>query len=138
MAVPDRWWKRIKRSPATPETKVSVRGIGEQGERLAQEYLAQRQLVLVERNYRCAFGEIDLIMRDRDCLVFVEVKQRKNALYGSPLEMISAKKQQKLRRTAEHYISHHKISSHQAMRFDAVGITTGGATESVQWVQNAF
>lgn len=138
MAGLDLWRKLTKQQKDARSMKITQRGIGDQGERLAQEYLANRQLTLVETNYRCLFGEIDIIMRDADCLVFVEVKQRKNTLYGSPLEMVSARKQEKLRRAAEHYITQHKISGHQAMRFDVVGIVAGGAAESVQWVQNAF
>lgn len=118
--------------------RITQREIGDDGEQLAEKYLTDRRLTLIERNYRCFFGEIDLIMRDCDCLVFIEVKQRKNTRYGSPLEMVSLRKKEKLRRTAEHYIAHHKISSHQAMRFDVVGIIASGAATSVQWVQNAF
>lgn len=138
MAGLDHWWKRINKLPGKPRSVSIQRGIGDQGERLALTYLTQHKLTLVECNYRCVFGEIDLIMRDRDCLVFVEVKQRKSSHYGSPLEMISVKKQQKLRRTAEHYISQRKLSSHQALRFDAVGIIAGTTIESINWVQNAF
>lgn len=138
MAGPDLWQTLIKRLPLRRNRIMTQRNIGDVGERRAQIYLCERNLALVECNYRCLFGEIDLIMRDRDCLVFVEVKQRKHSRYGSPLEMVTAKKQEKLRRSAEHYIATKKISPHQAMRFDVVGIIADATTESVQWVQNAF
>jgi putative endonuclease len=88
-------------------------------------------------------GEIDLIMRDQDCLVFVEVKQRKHSRFGTPLEMVSLQKQHKLRRSVAHYLNHHHLVEHrQALRFDAVGITADQTStawqDSVEWVQNAF
>ena len=113
--------------------------IGAQGERCAEAYLCQQQLHLVMRNYRCTYGEIDLVMRDNDYLVFVEVKQRKHARFGSPLEMVSIQKQNKLRLTAQHYIATHKVPTQQAMRFDVVGIIgPPGNSSNIEWVQNAF
>lgn len=140
MAGRDLWQRLINRLPMIRKPSATQRNIGDMGERRAQEYLCAQQLTLVECNYRCQFGEIDLIMHDRECLVFVEVKQRKHSRYGSPLEMVSLKKQQKLRRSAEHYITHKNLShSHQPMRFDVVGIIANAdIEESVQWVQNAF
>lgn len=132
-------WQRQTEDPPTHATMSSTQQhIGSTGERRAQQYLAERQLSLVTANYRCRYGEIDLIMRHDDCLVFVEVKQRKHARFGSPLEMVSLSKQTKLRRAAEHYIIKNAVSNHQAMRFDVVGIIAGGSDETVEWVQNAF
>lgn len=140
MAGRDLWQRLSSHLPMIRKPGMTQRGIGDQGERRAQEYLCTRQLTLVETNYRCPFGEIDLVMRDRDCLVFVEVKRRKHSRYGSPLEMVSLTKQQKLRRSAEHYITQKNLShNHQPMRFDVVGIIANAdVEESVQWVQNAF
>lgn len=138
MDARDLWRKLIKRSRQNPLMKGSGHTIGDAGERCAAQYLAQRGLSLMESNYRCRHGEIDLIMRDNDCIVLVEVKQRKHARFGSPLEMVSVTKQEKLRLAAQHYIAANKISAHQSMRFDVVGILSGGVEPTVQWVQNAF
>lgn len=132
-------WQRRTKDPQRHAAMTSTQQhIGSSGERRAQQYLAERQMSLVTANYRCRYGEIDLIMRHGDCLVFVEVKQRKHARFGSPLEMVTLGKQTKLRRAAEHYIIKNAISGHQAMRFDVVGIIAGGSDETVEWVQNAF
>jgi putative endonuclease len=126
--------------PIHQPQNVSMLTTGELGEKRALDYLSEHKLTLVQKNYRCLFGEIDLIMRDQDCLVFVEVKRRKHNRYGSPLEMVSVKKQEKLRRTAQHYINQHKLSQQQqAMRFDVIGIVADATREtSVDWIQNAF
>lgn len=112
--------------------------IGRSGESLAQTYLCERGLVPVEINYLCKLGEIDLVMRHGDTLVFVEVRQRRNTLYGSPLETVSVAKQHKLRRAAEHYLLARRIPHNQALRFDVVGIVGSGAGAQIDWVQNAF
>lgn len=111
---------------------------GFDAERLAAEFLLGHGLRLVTSNYLCQLGEIDLIMQHGQTLVFVEVKQRKNSLYGSPFETISYSKQKKLRKTAQHYIMSHAISSHQSMRFDAVGLLGIPPSVHIEWLQNAF
>jgi putative endonuclease len=111
---------------------------GKKGEEQACDYLCRQGLVHLESNYLCKIGEIDLVMRHGDTLIFVEVRQRKNNLYGSPLETVSAAKKHKLRRTAEHFLLVRKISARQALRFDVVGIVGTGADAQIDWVQNAF
>lgn len=138
MDARDLWRKLIKPPRKVMMKKRSGHTIGDQGERHAEEYLTQRGLSLIECNYRCRYGEIDLIMREHDYIVFVEVKQRKHARFGSPLEMVSPSKQEKLRLAAQHYIASNKVSAHQPMRFDVVGIVSGTVKPDVQWVQNAF
>jgi putative endonuclease len=137
---PRRQSNRSPSRPTPPLQNVTMLTTGELGEQRALDYLSEHGLTLVEKNYRCLFGEIDLIMRDQNCLVFVEVKRRKHNRYGSPLEMVSVKKQEKLRRTAQHYINQHKLSQQQqAMRFDVIGIVADATHEtSVDWIQNAF
>jgi len=112
--------------------------IGFRGEEQAKDYLCNRGMVHLESNYLCKIGEIDLVMREGNTLVFVEVRQRKNNLYGSPLETVTAAKQRKLRRTAEHFLVVRKVSPHQALRFDVVGIVGTGTGAQIDWVQNAF
>ncbi|HEY0665469.1 MAG TPA: YraN family protein [Gallionella sp.] len=78
---------------------------GAQAEQWAVQYLAHQGLRLVEQNYRSRFGEIDLIMRDGEVLVFVEVHMRRNAGYGGAAASIDAHKQQRIIRTAQQYLA---------------------------------
>lgn len=120
---------------APPLSRLSI---GRSGEQRAERYLCDRGLRLVARNHRCVQGEIDLIMRDGETLVFVEVRRRKNTDYGSPLETVSSAKQRKLIAAAQHFVASQKISSRQAQRFDVIGIVNDGNDETIEWIQNAF
>ncbi len=113
---------------------------GQAAEQYAVDYLLARGLKLVERNYRCKAGEVDLIMREQDTLVFVEVRFRKSNQYGSPLATITAAKQNRIRRTAQLYIKSRALGS-PAMRFDAIGLSPSARAASdyaVNWCKNAF
>ncbi|MCW9022255.1 MAG: YraN family protein, partial [Sedimenticola sp.] len=77
---------------------------GNEAEQLAQRYLEQRGLRTLERNYRCKMGEIDIIMKDQDSLVFVEVRYRKQNAFGSAAESVTTTKQKKIIRAAYHYL----------------------------------
>lgn len=107
---------------------------GKAAEALAAAYLQQRGLQLLERNYLCRFGEIDLIMRDGSELVFVEVRLRTNAKFGGAGASITSSKQQKLARTAQHYLMQHGDAP---CRFDAVLLGSLDATD-LQWLKNAI
>ena len=109
---------------------------GSQAELQACEYLLARGLKLVEKNYRCKRGEIDLIMRDGNSLVFVEVRYRKNFDYGGAAASITAKKQEKLQLTALHYMQHR--SGQCNVRFDVIAITGTGRQQQLEWISNAF
>lgn len=109
---------------------------GQQAEQLACDYLLQQGLTLVERNYYCRMGEIDLIMQHQNSLVFIEVRYRKNNLFGGAAESITTKKQDKLQKTALHYIQQHK--SRQNTRFDVVAITGLQPEQILEWIQNVF
>jgi len=112
--------------------------IGRSGEARAERYLCERGMQLVARNYRCAMGEIDLVMRDGPTLVFVEVRCRARLDYGSPLETVSAAKQRKLTAAAQHFLVAQRVPSRQALRFDVVGIVSSGSDETLDWIRNAF
>lgn len=112
---------------------------GDAAEGQALQWLLQRGLVLVERNYRVARGpharggEIDLIMRERDgTLVFVEVRARSAATHGGAAASVTASKQRSLVLAAQHYLQ--RCASLPACRFDVVAIDAG----QVQWLQGAF
>lgn len=93
---------------------------GAWGEALAAEYLRKRGYQLVASGYRCRFGEIDLIVKDRKHLVFVEVKLRKSAQFAQALEYVDGRKQDRLRTTASIYLSENPTSLQP--RFDVVEI----------------
>lgn len=112
--------------------------IGIEGEQSAEMHLCKQGFVLIARNYRCSSGEIDLIMQDKDTLVFVEVKRRKTMTYGSPLEAISLNKQQKIISAAQQYMLTNHVHPQQKIRFDAVGIIKNKDIEHIQWIPNAF
>lgn len=109
---------------------------GKAAEDLALTYLTNKGLKLVERNYSCRRGEIDLIMEDNRTLIFIEVRYRKTNTYGSALESITPQKQAKLITCASHYLTQQKIN--KPTRFDAIAVSPGRDTMTVEWVPDAF
>jgi putative endonuclease len=107
---------------------------GNTAEQLAATFLQKKGLTLLERNFRCAHGEIDLIMRDGKTLVFVEVRLRSNTNFGGAAMSITRSKQQKLTRTAERYL---QIHGDTTCRFDAI-LMQSADLNAVEWIQNAF
>ncbi len=110
---------------------------GQEGERIAERYLSKKGYRLVERNYRCPVGEVDLIVLDRRVIVFVEVKTRRHERFGVPLESVHPRKQQKMIKAALWFLSDHKLHERDA-RFDVVGISFGGQEPVVEHIENAF
>ena len=111
---------------------------GHKAEELACTRLQQQGLRLSARNYRSPYGEIDLIMQERDTLVFVEVRYRSNADFGTPAETVDTRKQARLRATAEHYLQNTPRASKKACRFDIVAITGDGEHGDFCWLRNVF
>lgn len=107
---------------------------GRNAEEAAAAYLQKQGLKLLERNYHCRFGEIDLVMRDRDTIVFVEVRARRSSAYGGAAASITAAKREKLIAAARHYLSGR--ASVPACRFDAVLIE--GEPARIEWLRSAF
>lgn len=112
--------------------------LGPRGENIAVSYLQKQGYTVLVRNYRQRIGEIDIVAEDGDCLVFVEVKTRKNDQYGNPLEAVDIRKQRKLSRIALDYISRHKKENQNA-RFDVVAVQLQQeSAPEVQHIKNAF
>lgn len=112
---------------------------GNQAETLARHYLERQGLEFHSSNFQCKTGEIDLIMSDRNTLVFVEVRFRKNTQLGTPLETVTRGKQRKLTRTANFYLQQAFGNRWPACRFDVVGISGElDANPDIAWVPNAF
>jgi len=107
---------------------------GEQGEAQAAEFLRSKGLTIAARNYTCRFGEIDLIARDGDVIVFVEVRSRAGNAFGGAAASITAAKQAKLLKTACHYLA--TLQPTPPCRFDAVLLT--GDPPHIEWLRNAI
>lgn len=108
---------------------------GKEAERWAAEYLQQQGLLLVTQNFRSRLGEIDLVMRDGDTLVFVEVRQRRNADFGGAAASVDMKKQKKLIRAAQFYLA--RLHHMPPCRFDVVLMDDDKGLHA-QWIRNAF
>jgi putative endonuclease len=111
--------------------------LGKEGERVAEQYLKHKGYKLVERNYRCSVGELDLIVLDRRVVVFVEVKTRSGHGFGSPLEAVEFHKQRKMIQAAQYFLSEKRLHQRDA-RFDVVGISWPGREPVVEHIENAF
>ncbi|OUS30544.1 YraN family protein [Thalassotalea sp. 42_200_T64] len=108
-------------------------------EQAALNYLLEHRLILIEKNFQCRLGEIDLIMQDRQTLVFVEVKYRKSTHFGDPLEMVSRTKQQKICKTAQVFLQKQGMNEYNTYcRFDVVSIKGPSASTEITWLKNAF
>ena len=108
---------------------------GRDAEDEALRHLQSAGLELVAKNYRCRWGEIDLIVRDRQCLVFVEVRYRRNRRFGGAAESVDGRKQHKVIRTAQTFLSQNPKWSDYPARFDIVAIEE---LRAVEWIRNAF
>ncbi len=102
-------------------------------EALAESYLAGRGLTVVARNYRCRFGEIDLIVRDGDVVVFVEVRLRRSSAFGGARASIDYRKQRKLVATAQHFLSRQRATPR--CRFDAILLDSLDVGR-IEWLQD--
>jgi len=112
--------------------QTTKQAAGNRGEDDALAHLARHGLQLVERNFRCKPGEIDLIMRDGDSLVFVEVRQRASASHGGAAASITPAKQKRLVRAAQLYLQRYRRLP--PCRFDVVAIEAG----QLHWLRNVL
>jgi putative endonuclease len=126
MRTISKWRARINAVTVAQETGASA-------ENKACAYLQQQSLQLITRNFRCKMGEIDLIMQDKNELVFVEVRCRNNSFFGGGLDSITDSKQKKLIKAASFYLQQKRLTE-IACRFDAVAISAN----TIEWIKNAF
>ncbi|WP_444677297.1 YraN family protein [Halomonas sp. E19] len=117
-------------------SSADARARGSQIERLAADWLVARGLVLLAANQQCKGGELDLVMRDGETLVFVEVRHRADSRHGHPLETITATKQRRLIHAARFYLARNRLSC--PCRFDALAVTGTPPALDFDWVQSAF
>ncbi len=125
------------------EVKQQARLQGQVIEALAAEYLRQRGITIVETNMTCRHGEIDIIARQDQTLIFVEVRYRRRPQFGSGAETVTWGKQQKLVKTAQVYLQEKHLTNSVNCRFDVISV--GPAAESddnrpyqFNWIPNAF
>jgi putative endonuclease len=111
--------------------------LGEWGEKRAVKYLEKRGFVILQSNFRCRVGEIDIVARDGDELVFAEVKTRADLLYGLPCEAVTERKQKQLARVAEVYLAGQSRAD-MRLRFDVIEILICGGRAWIRHTRGAF
>ncbi len=113
-------------------------GRGRWAERVARDFLSSRGLEPLCENYRFKGGEIDLIMRDGDTIVFVEVRYRSRSGFGDGVESITGRKQKRVIATAMHYLQHTEALAQQPCRFDVIAVSNEMQRHDVEWIPDAF
>jgi len=119
-------------------TKPTHLVTGSEAEFRACEYLTQQGLQLKQANYRCKMGEIDLIMRDNDYYVFIEVRYRRQDSHGDGAASINTHKQQKLIRAAQQYLQTHELTEKVMCRFDVISLDAATTDNKIEWIKDAF
>lgn len=117
---------------------MDKRNTGNKYEDLACEYLLDQGCQILERNFKSKTGEIDIIIKDNDYIVFIEVKYRAGSEYGQALEAVNFTKQKKICRVSDFYRLKNNIDEYSLVRFDVIAIDFNGNGAQIQWLQNAF
>ncbi len=116
--------------------------VGRFGEQVAAEHLQARGLVVLDRNWRCRDGELDIVARDGDALVFVEVKTRSSLAYGGPADAVDRRKAARIRRLAVQWIAHRRAGGEPefwaAIRFDVVAVVRASPGVQVRHLAGVF
>ena len=116
----------------------SIKQVGDRGENIAVDYLLNQNFEIIETNYRYGHGEIDIVAKERDVLVFVEVKTRKNLEFGYPVQAITKNKQRQVRKIAEAYLYEKKIIDTDC-RIDVIAILfRKDLPPKITHIKNAF
>lgn len=112
--------------------------LGQKGEKQAAKYLKKKGYKLVTANYRCQYGEIDLIAKDADILIFVEVKTRTSTDFGDPAAAVDYRKQKQISKVAHHYLVTHHNDDVDA-RFDVISVlSANGKKTEIEHIIDAF
>ncbi|MTI96048.1 MAG: YraN family protein [Firmicutes bacterium] len=107
------------------------------GEKMAEKAAIERGYQILNRNYRCRWGEIDLVLKSNDIVIFAEVKTRSTNRFGAPHEAVTPAKQRQLQKLGRWYASENNLKGFN-FRFDVVAIMTDDAGISLRWYENAF
>jgi putative endonuclease len=111
--------------------------LGKKGEELAIRFLKKKGYRMIEKNYVCKMGEMDLIAREKDTLVFIEVKTRTSTTFGPPQLAVNPKKQSQMSKVALHFLKEKRLEDVKA-RFDVVAILLGPKGEEIELINDAF
>ena len=111
--------------------------VGKKGESIAVKHLKKNGYKILEQNYRTKLGEIDIVAKEKDTIVFVEVKARRSDRFGSPKWAVTLKKQRKISMVALHYLKS-KNQTREKARFDVVAIRLTSEGPGIEIVKNAF
>jgi putative endonuclease len=114
-----------------------LHAVGKAGEEAAVQYLCQQGYQILERNYRCRFGEIDLIARDGQTLAFIEVKTRRSQRFGPPAAAVTIEKQRHLIKASQVYL-HQKRKADEICRFDVLTIEVNSQASCIELIKDAF
>ena len=119
--------------------RLSKKQLGAHGESAAAAYLRQQGYIVLDRNWRCRSGEIDIVAADGELLVFVEVRTRSSTGFGTPAESVDYRKQRQVMETAQVYLMHKKEHERQ-IRFDVVSVMsdTMGNVSAIDHIRSAF
>jgi len=117
---------------------MNKREYGAQLELFARAQLENQGCKIIESNYLCKLGEIDIIAQDKDSLIFVEVRYRKKNAYGGAGASVDRKKQQKIIRTASLYLQKKNITNKVSCRFDVFAIQGDSGRLTYDWIKDAF
>lgn len=121
-----------------PDQSAGNINVGKRGEEIAVKYLRERKYAIVDRNYRCKCGEVDIIARDGKTVVFIEVKTRRNDSFGPPQLSVTNFKQRQISKAALMYLSSKKLKDVPA-RFDVIAICLREQEKPlVEHIENAF
>lgn len=107
---------------------------GNLAEKKACDFLQKQGLQLITQNFRCRLGEVDLIMRDQEHIVFVEVRSRSRIDYGTPIESVTVRKQTKILKTSIYFLQQRNWLNKVNFRFDIIGVNNN----QFEWIKNAF
>lgn len=118
--------------------RANTGSVGRRAEKLALDYLKAQGLAEITRNFRCRMGEVDLVMRDGDCLVFAEVRFRSENRFASATGSVDHHKQRKIIRTAAAFLGRYSQFSDCTVRFDVIGLDHSGGQTDVRWIRDAF
>ena len=116
---------------------VKTKTLGEKGEDIAAAFLEKKGYHILFRNYKCSFGEIDIIAKHKKTLSFIEVKTRSTKKYGLPQEAVTSVKQAKISRVALEFVQRYKMDNRTA-RFDVVSVQSLNDGYEVDLIENAF
>ncbi|MBI5846374.1 MAG: YraN family protein [Nitrospirae bacterium] len=113
-----------------------MKNLGRKGEDLAAALCKEKGLTVIEKNFRTPFGEIDLIAKDGNIIVFIEVKTRTGDAYGAPFEAVTSRKRAKITKVAMSYLK--RFRKEVPARFDVISISMKNGKPDLEYIQDAF